>query len=71
MVHVGAAVASILSQGRKKTFGFDTSWSVHTDFQNDKMVTDSLTYGIAAGIASVFRYPCFLFCSVDGRLKRL
>lgn len=55
MVHVGAAVASILSQGRKKTFGFDTSWSVHTDFQNDKMVTDSLTYGIAAGIAAVFR----------------
>lgn len=56
MVHVGAAVAATISQGRKKTFGFDTSWSVHTDFQNDKMRTDSLVYGIAAGIAAVFRY---------------
>jgi chloride channel 7 len=57
MVHVGAAVAATVSQGRKKTFGYDTSWSVHTDFQNDKMITDSLTYGIAAGIAAVFRAP--------------
>lgn len=57
MVHVGAAIAAVLSQGRKKTFGLDTSWSVHTDFQNDKMIADSLTYGIAAGIASAFRSP--------------
>lgn len=56
MVHVGAAVAAYISQGRKKTLGFDTSWSVHTDFQTDKMRTESLVYGIAAGIAAVFRY---------------
>ena len=55
MIHVGSAMASIISQGRKNFININTSWTRSQDFRNDRIKADYMTYGIAAGVAATFR----------------
>eukprot|EP00457_Paulinella_chromatophora_P001890 gb/GEZN01001892.1/.p1 GENE.gb/GEZN01001892.1/~~gb/GEZN01001892.1/.p1 ORF type:complete len:908 (+),score=92.23 gb/GEZN01001892.1/:282-2726(+) len=57
MVHVGAAVAAGVSQGKSSTVGFDTSWSKFQAFRNDREKRDFISCGAAAGLASAFGAP--------------
>eukprot|EP00808_Paulinella_micropora_P028380 g52005.t1 len=57
MVHVGAAVAAGVSQGKSSTVGFDTSWSKFQSFRNDREKRDFISCGAAAGLASAFGAP--------------
>ena len=57
MVHSGAVVASSVSQGKSKMFGFDTSASKIQDFRNDREKRDFVACGAAAGVCSAFSAP--------------
>lgn len=55
MVHMGAAIASGLSQGHSTTLGCDTG--LFRRFQNPKDKRDFVTVGAAVGIATAFSAP--------------
>ncbi|KAK2076390.1 hypothetical protein QBZ16_000915 [Prototheca wickerhamii] len=55
MVHMGAAIASGLSQGHSTTLGCDTG--LFRRFQNPKDKRDFVTAGAAVGIATAFSAP--------------
>ncbi|CAI0389050.1 unnamed protein product [Linum tenue] len=55
MVHTGACVASLLSQGGSKKYGLTWKWLRF--FKNDRDRRDLVTCGSAAGIAAAFRAP--------------
>lgn len=55
MVHTGACVASLLSQGGSKKYGLTWKWLRY--FKNDRDRRDLVTCGSAAGIAASFRSP--------------
>lgn len=55
MVHIGAAVASGLSQGRSTILGCDTG--LLRRFQNPKDRRDFVTAGAAVGVATAFSAP--------------
>ena len=57
MIHIGAIMGAVLSQGKTITFGFDTSWTKFQDFRSDRSKRDFVTYGAAAGIAAAFKAP--------------
>ena len=57
MISIGAAVAAGISQGKSTTLGFDTRWSVYSDFRNDKEKRDFIVCGASAGIAAAFNAP--------------
>lgn len=54
MVHIGAVIASGLSQGKTSFFGVNTSYQ---DFRNDKEKRDFVACGAAAGVAAAFASP--------------
>jgi H+/Cl- antiporter ClcA len=56
IIHIGASLGAVVSQGGR-TLGFDASWQQFQDLRNDKSKRDFVTYGIAAGVASMFRSP--------------
>ena len=58
MVHIGSAVASIISQGRTEHLGFDSSvFRKVQDFRNDKERRDFIACGSGAGVAAAFGAP--------------
>lgn len=56
-IHMGATIGSTISQGGRSLMGFDASWQTFQDLRNDKTKRDFATYGLAAGVAAVFRAP--------------
>jgi chloride channel 7 len=56
IIHIGATLGAAVSQGGR-TLGFDVSWVRFQDFRNDRTKRDFVTFGLAAGIASMFRSP--------------
>jgi chloride channel 7 len=57
MVHVGAAVAAGISQGKSTTLGFDTRWSVYGPYRTDAEKRDFIVCGAGAGVAAAFNAP--------------
>jgi H+/Cl- antiporter ClcA len=57
MVHSGAVVGAVISQGQSKCCGAGTPCSTLSDFRNDKEKRDFVACGAAAGIASAFGAP--------------
>jgi chloride channel 7 len=55
MVHTGACIASLLSQGGSKKYRLTCKWLRF--FKNDRDRRDLVTCGSAAGIAAAFRAP--------------
>ncbi|ERN14339.1 putative chloride channel-like protein CLC-g isoform X1 [Amborella trichopoda] len=55
MVHTGACIASLLSQGGSKKYHLTCKWLRY--FKNDRDRRDLVTCGSAAGIAAAFRAP--------------
>jgi chloride channel 7 len=49
--------AAGITQGKTRTFGFDTRWSVHEAFRNDKEKRDFISCGAAAGVSAAFGAP--------------
>lgn len=56
-VTIGAALAAGVSQGKSTTMGFDTRWSVYSDFRNDREKRDFIVCGAGAGVAAAFNAP--------------
>lgn len=57
MIHIGAILASGLSQGKSATLGIDTRWSVHKHFRSDRERRDFVAAGAGAGLAAAFGAP--------------
>ena len=57
MIHIGAVVAAIVSQGRSNMLGIDTAFSKNQDFRNDKERRDFVACGSGAGVAAAFGAP--------------
>ncbi|XP_078439662.1 voltage-gated chloride channel family protein isoform X2 [Wolffia australiana] len=55
MIHTGACVASLLSQGGSKKYHLTWKWLKY--FKNDRDRRDLVTCGSAAGVAAAFRAP--------------
>jgi len=55
MIHIGAIIASGLSQGHSTTLGFDTG--LFRRFQNPKDKREFVTAGAATGVAAAFSAP--------------
>jgi chloride channel 7 len=57
MIHAGAIIGGVISQGNTVSIGYDTSWNIFQDLRNDYTKRDYVTYGAAAGVAAAFRAP--------------
>jgi chloride channel 7 len=57
MVHSGAVVAAVVSQGKSRLWGADNSFSKFSDFRNDREKRDFVACGAAAGVCSAFGSP--------------
>lgn len=57
MMHVGAILASGMSQGKSSVLGLDTRFSVHPHFRTDLERRDFVAAGAAAGVAAAFGAP--------------
>ena len=57
MVHAGAILGCLISQGYTMSLGYDTSWQRFQDLRCDVNKRDFVTYGAAAGISGAFRAP--------------
>ena len=68
MIHAGAIIGAVISQGQTFNFGFDTSWTRFQDLRNDSTKRDFVTFGAAAGVAAAFRSPIggILFALEEG-----
>ncbi|CAN6458292.1 unnamed protein product [Victoria cruziana] len=55
MVHTGACIASLLSQGGSRKYHLTWTWLRY--FKNDRDRRDLVTCGAAAGVAAAFRAP--------------
>ena len=68
MIHAGAIIGALVSQGFTMSLGYDTSWKRFQDLRNDLNKRDFVTYGAAAGISGAFRAPIggILFALEEG-----
>ena len=68
MIHAGAIIGALASQGFTLSLGYDTSWKRFQDLRNDINKRDFVTYGAAAGISGAFRAPIggILFALEEG-----
>lgn len=68
MIHAGAIIGALLSQGYSCSLGYDRSWKRFQDLRNDINKRDFVTYGAAAGISAAFRAPIggILFALEEG-----
>jgi chloride channel 7 len=57
MIHSGAIIGGMISQGFPLNAGYDTSWNTFQDLRNDYTKRDFATFGAAAGVAAAFRAP--------------
>ena len=55
LVHTGACIAALLSQGGSKRYYVTWRWLRY--FKNDRDRRDLVTCGAAAGVAAAFRAP--------------
>lgn len=57
MVHIGAVIASGISQGEALLCGMDTTFNRFQDLRNDREKRDFVACGAAAGVAAAFGAP--------------
>lgn len=68
MIHCGAIISGLTSQGYTCSMGYDSSWKLFQDMRNDENKRDFVTYGAAAGISGAFRWVvCLRYFRVNAQ----